>query len=237
MTDWLKFSSAITYSYIDRKSINDFGLGSVLFNAVNMPATVPVYDYNGNYFYAPDNVGIEIINPLQQIANTYNDYNLGKLTGNASLEASFAQHFTATGRIGVNTSQSKYKSFSKEVYYGEGKVFNNNRSNVYQSKENFNDYTFDLFVTYDNTFAEDHNISATLGNTVFKEWGNGLNATGYDVPYNSWEFADISLADGLATTKATGSYVYDQLDTGRSRVPRAGPRGPYRQNRGSRRPR
>ncbi|HPE55503.1 MAG TPA: TonB-dependent receptor [Bacteroidales bacterium] len=210
MTDWLKFNSAITYSYIDRKSINDFGLGSVLFNAVNMPATVPVYDYNGNYYYAPDDVGIEIINPLQQIADTYNDYNLGKLTGNASLEARFAQHFTATGRIGVNTSQSKYKSFSKEVYYGEGKVFNNNRSNVYQSKENFNDYTFDLFVTYDNTFAEDHNISATLGNTVFKEWGNGLNATGYDVPYNSWEFADISLADGLATTKATGSYVYDQ---------------------------
>lgn len=210
LSSWLRFNTAITYSYIDRKSINDFGLGSVLFNAVNMPATVPVYDYNGNYFYAPDNVGIEIINPLQQIADTYNDYNLGKLTGNASLEASFAQYFTATTRIGVNTAESKYKSFSKQVYYGEGKVFNNNRSSVYQSTENFNDYTFDLFVTYDRTLVEDHHITATLGNTVFKEWGNGLNASGFDIPYNSWEFADISLANGLPTSKAAGSYTYDQ---------------------------
>ncbi len=210
LAKWLNFNSALTYSYIDRKSINDFGLGSVLFNAVNLPSTVPAYDFNGNYYYAPDNVGIEIINPLQQIANTHNNYNLGKLTGNASLEASFAQHFTATARIGVNSSEAKYKSFSKEVYYGEGKVFNNNRSSVYQSRENFNDYTFDLFVTYDNTFAEDHHLIGTLGSTVFKEWGNGLNATGYEIPYNSWEFADISLANGLPTTKSAGSYVYDQ---------------------------
>lgn len=210
ISKWLKFNTALTYSYIDRKSINDFGLGSVLFNAVNLPATVPAFNPNGSFYLAPDNVGIEIINPLQQIADTYNDYNIGKLTGNASLEASFAQHFTATARIGVNTSNAKFKSFSKEVYYGEGKVFNNNRSSVYQNRENFNDYTFDLFVTYDNTFAEDHNVVATLGNTVFKEWGNGLNATGYEIPYNSWEFADISLADGLPTTKSAGSYVFDQ---------------------------
>ncbi|MEZ5147476.1 MAG: hypothetical protein R2759_10465 [Bacteroidales bacterium] len=69
MTDWLKFNSAITYSYIDRKSINDFGW-SVLFNAVICQQLDPVYDYNGNYYYAPDDVGIEIINPLQQIADT-----------------------------------------------------------------------------------------------------------------------------------------------------------------------
>lgn len=210
LAKWLNFNSAVTYSYIDRKSINDFGLGSVLFNAVNMPATIPVYDSEGNYFLAPENLGNEIINPLQQIADTYNDYNIGKLTGNASLDAKFAQHFTATARIGVNTANSKYKSFSPEVFYGDGKVFNNNRSSVYQSKENFNDFTFDGFVNYDNTFIDVHHVTGTLGTTVYKEWGNGLNATGYDVPYNSWEFADISLADGLSTAKSVGSYTYDQ---------------------------
>jgi TonB-linked SusC/RagA family outer membrane protein len=210
LAKWLNFNSAITYSYIDRKSINDFGLGSVLFNAVNMPASIPIYDGYGNYFLAPENLGNEIINPLQQIADTYNDYNIGKLTGNASLDAKFAQHFTATARIGVNTSNSKYKSFSKEVFYGQGKVFNNNRSSVYQSTENFNDYTFDAFVTYDNTFIDAHHVTGTIGTTVFKEWGSGLNATGFDVPYNSWEFADLSLADGLSTAKSVGSYTYDQ---------------------------
>jgi hypothetical protein len=30
-----------------------------------------------------------------------------------------------------------------------------------------------------------------VGNTIYKEYGNGLNATGFDVPNNSWDFADI----------------------------------------------
>ncbi len=209
-TEWLKFNSAITYTHIDRTSFNDFGLGSVLFNAVNMPSTVPVYNPDGSYYIAPSNVGIEIINPLQQIANTFNSYYLNKFNGNAGLEAKFAKHFTATARIGFNTSYANGKSFTKVVDYGEDKVFNVPRSSVYQNRDNYNDYTFDAFINYDNTFAEQHHISATIGTTVYKTWGNGLNATGYDVPNNSWEFADISLTTGYIDARSSGSYTYDQ---------------------------
>lgn len=208
-TEWLKFNSAISYTHIERTSFNDFGLGSVLFNAFNMPSTVPVYSESGDYFLAPSNLGIEIINPLQQIANTYNEYDLDKFNGNLGLQAKFAKHFTATARVGFNTTHTNYKSFAMIVDYG-GKVFDVTRSSVYQSKENFNDYTADAFVTYDNTVLESHHITGTIGTTVFKDWGNGLNATGYDVPNNSWDYADISLANGLPTSKAAGSYVFDQ---------------------------
>jgi len=208
-TDWLKFNSAINYTHIERTSFNDFGLGSVLFNAFNMPSTVPVYTESGDYFLAPSNLGIEIINPLQQIANTYNAYDLDKFNGNLGLEAKFAKHFTATARVGFNTTHANYKSFAMVVDYG-GKVFDVTRSSVYQSKENFNDYTFDAFVTYDNSINESHHILGTVGTTIFKDWGNGLNATGYDVPNNSWDYADISLANGLPTAKAAGSYTFDQ---------------------------
>lgn len=206
---WLKFNSSIMYTHIDRRSFNDFGLGSVLFNAVNMPSTVPVYNESGNYFLAPSNLGIEIINPLQQIANTHNGYDLNKFNGNFGLESNFAQYFTATARIGFNTTNTNFKSFSKIVDYG-GKVFDVTRSSVYQEKNNYNDYTFDAFITYDRTFNEIHGFTGTLGSTVFQTWGNNLNATGFDVPNNSWEFADIGLANGLNTTKATGSWTYDQ---------------------------
>ncbi|MEZ5195219.1 MAG: SusC/RagA family TonB-linked outer membrane protein [Bacteroidales bacterium] len=206
---WLKLTTSIMYTHIDRRTFNDFGLGSVLFNAVNMPSTVPIYDVNGNYYNAPGNLGIEIINPLQQIANTFNDYDLNKRNGNLGLESNFAEHWSATARIGFNTMNDKYKSFSKIVDYG-GKVFDVTRSSVFQRKENHNDYTFDAFVTYNNTFKDVHGFTGTLGTTVFKTWGNNLNATGFDVPNNSWEFADIGLANGLNTTKATGSWVYDQ---------------------------
>ena len=206
---WLKFETSLIYTNLNRTSFNDFGLGSVLFNALNMPSTVPLYDENGDYYLAPSNLGIEIINPLAQIDNTYNDYNLKKLNGNFSLDYEISPHIRATTRIGFNSANTKEKSFSKIVDYG-GKVFDVTRSSVYQSKDYFNDYTFDAFVTYENTFNGAHHFTGTIGTTVYKTWGDNLNATGFDIPNNSWDFADIGLANGLNTSKATGSWTYDQ---------------------------
>lgn len=209
MANWVKFNSSLIFTHIERQAFNDFGLASVLFNALNMPSTIPVYDENGEYSLAPSNLGIEIINPLAQIANTNNEYNLNKWNGNLGLDFTITENIKATTRIGFNTADSRSKSFSKIVDYG-GKVFDVSRSSVYQDAQNFNDYTFDAFVTYDNTFSEAHHFTGTLGTTVFKTWGNNLNATGFDIPNNSWDFADIGLANGLNTSKATGSWVYDQ---------------------------
>jgi hypothetical protein len=50
----------------------------------------------------------------------------------------------------------------------------------------------------------DHNFVTTIGNTIFKEWGSGLYATGYDVPNNSW--TDISLTTGILDAKTNSAY-------------------------------
>jgi hypothetical protein len=42
----------------------------------------------------------------------------------------------------------------------------------------------------------DHHLTATGGMTVIRNWGDGLFASGFDVPNNSWDFADISLTTG-----------------------------------------
>lgn len=209
LNDWIKFNTSLIFTNIDRQSFNDFGLASVLFNALNMPSTIPVYDENGDYTLAPTNLGIEIINPLAQIANTHNEYTLKKWNGNFGLDFQLTDHLKATTRIGFNTANSRFKSFSKIIDYG-GKVFDVSRSSVFQNKETFNDYTFDAFVTYTNSFNDAHNFTATLGTTVYKTWGDHLDGTGYDVPNNSWDFADIGLANGIPNSKAVGSWTYDQ---------------------------
>jgi hypothetical protein len=53
-------------------------------------------------------------------------------------------------------------------------------------------------------------FTAMIGTTVFREWGDGLFGTGWDVPNNSWEFADISIANGIVNNKTSGSYVFDE---------------------------
>jgi hypothetical protein len=59
-----------------------------LFNALNTPATLSPYNANGDFTVVPATTGLgnEIINPLAQVANTYNDYNFKKLNGNFGLD-------------------------------------------------------------------------------------------------------------------------------------------------------
>lgn len=211
LTDKLKLKTNVIYTYFNRKSLNENGLGSVLFNALNTPATLKPYDANGNFTLVPSTTGLgtEIINPLAQIDNTYNDYNFKKLNGNFGLDYKLFEGFVLSSTIGFNTSNSESKNFAKQVNYG-GKVFDVQRSSVTQGAVNDNNYSFDIFGTYTKKIGEDHSFVGTIGNTIFKEWGNGLFATGFDVPNNSWEFADISLTTGTLDAKTNSSYVYDE---------------------------
>ena len=209
VTDKLKFKSNIIYTYFTRKTVNENGLGSVLFNALNIPATISPYDSKGDFTIIPLNgLGNEIINPLAQVANTYNDYNYKKINGSFGLDYKIFKDFVITSTIGFNTSNSESKSFGKQISYG-GKVFDVKQSSVTQGSVNDNDYSFDLYGTYTKKIGESHNLVGVIGTTIFKQWGNGLSATGYDVPYNSWEFADLKLISTVSKVLNNSSYDYD----------------------------
>jgi TonB-linked SusC/RagA family outer membrane protein len=200
----LKTTLNLNYFANERKTINESGLGSVLFNALSYS---PLYaldqeDLNGAF-------GNEIINPFSQIRDTYNSYFGSSIEGNFQIEYKVLEGLTATTRMGFKSYSDKAKTFSPIVEYGAGKVFNTTRSTVSQSKQQFNSYTWDSFLNYKKTFLNDHNAEITLGMAVTKDWGDGLFATGYDVPNNSWAFADIALTTGTNEAKENGSYTYD----------------------------
>jgi TonB-linked SusC/RagA family outer membrane protein len=209
----VKLSTNVIYTNLNRSALNENGLGSVLFNALNTPPTLPLVDEVGAFSLVPNTpgLGIEVINPVAQIANTFNEYRLNKLNGQASLDWSVVGGLTLTGRVGFNTANSESRNFNPEISYG-GKVFDVTRSSVNQNRINDNNYSLDLFGTYERNFGGRHNLTATAGTTVFRELGDGLFATGFDVPNNDFEFADISLATGTSPEGArdVGSYSYDE---------------------------
>ena len=213
LTEKLKLTTNAIYTYIDRDALNENDLGSPLFNALNALPTLPVYDDGDEFTLVPNTpgLGIEVVNPLAQIANTFNDYDLNKINGQLSLDWQVLSPLKLTARVGFNRSLSKSKTFAREISYG-GKVFDVTRSRVDQDRINDNNYTVDLFATYTNNFSDAHNLTLTFGSTIFKEFGDGLYATGFDVPNNDWEFADISLATGTSPEGArdVDSYAYDE---------------------------
>lgn len=217
LTDKLKFNTNINYTNFSRRSFNENVLGSVLFNALNAPSIFSPRDENGDFTELPSggvpggNIGTEIVNPLAQIANTYNAFNFKKLNGTVGLDYEVMKDLVVTNRIGFSTQNYRNRVFHKQVDYGVGdKVFDNPRSRVEQSSTIDNEYTYDLFLNYKKSFAETHNFGITLGTTIWKSWGESLSGTGYDVPNNAWQYADINLANGLNPSKTTGSYAYDE---------------------------
>ena len=204
ISEKLKFTTNANYFSNDRKGISENGLGSVLFNALNYS---PLFETGEEDLTGL--LGSEVINPLSQIRDTYNSYTGSSIEGNFQLEYKAFDGFKITSRIGYKTYSDKGKTFSPIVNYGTGKVFNNPRSRVDQSRNNFNSYTWETFANYDKTFADKHHVTVTVGTSAQRNWGDGLFATGFDVPNNSWEFADISLTTGTSDAISNGSYKYD----------------------------
>jgi len=199
----LKISTNLNYFANERTTLSENGLGSVLFNALNMS---PFYSLDQQNLTGA--LGYEIINPLFQIKNTHNEYFGQSIEGNFKIDYQITKDLTATSRIGFKTYADKRKNFSPEIDYGFDNVFNVGRSTVNQGKVNNHSYTWEAFLVYKKQIAN-HNFSATFGHSAQKTWGDGLFATGYDVPNNSWDFADIGLTTGTAENIPNGSYIYD----------------------------
>ena len=204
ITDKLKTTITANYFNNRRKTIEENGLGSVLFNALNFSPTFGLNDEDLNGF-----LGAEVINPLSQTANTYNDYKGNGLEGNFQVDYKPIKGLILTSRIGFKTYNDKSKIFNPIDFYGTGKIFNTDRSKVEQSRNEYNSYTWETFAIYNHTFVENHNTTFTLGTSAQRQWSEGLTAIGYDVPNNSWSFADISLTTGTSDTKTNRSSVTD----------------------------
>ena len=209
--DFLKnftFNASGLYALTHKNNLSENALGSVLFNALNMAPTLGVRDENGDYTLA-EGLGNEVINPLAQIANNYNNTQVDKIGGALGLKYNFLEHFNIETRYQFNYSEVQGKSFAPVAFYGSGKVFNVDRNNVTESKDIYRDYTWDNFLTYENSINDIHNFKALLGMSVFKTTGEFSSFTGYDIPDNSYSNASIYNASDVVDNYRNGGNTFD----------------------------
>lgn len=203
--DHFKLTSGLTLMRTDKKNLNENALGSVLFNALNMAPTFTVKDADGNYTIA-EGLGNEVINPIAQTANTYDRTKVFRLSGNAGLSYNFLDHFTAQSNIQFNYSQVSHKIFSPIVNYGSGKVFNKDRSEIFDGLDYYRDYTFDATLSYANKINDIHNINVLLGTSVYKTTGLFTGVRGYDIRDNRVENASIENAQDIENINVGRGY-------------------------------
>ncbi len=188
-----KLKSGLTLTNTNKKNLPESTLGSVLFNALNMAPTIPVRDGNGEFSLA-DGLGGEVINPLAQMANTYNKNKVMKLNGFAGLAYNFLDHFTTEANIQFNYAEVDSFSFDPIDFYGVGKVFNTVTSTVFEGFDIYRDYTFDGFIKYENTFNDAHKVNVLFGTSVFKTTGEFSGRKGTNIIDNSIANASVDKA-------------------------------------------
>ncbi|MFS4415217.1 SusC/RagA family TonB-linked outer membrane protein [Maribacter sp. 2307ULW6-5] len=198
----LKLTANVLYTGTTRRTLSENGIGSVLFNALNNAPTLPVRNPDGA-FSISEGLGNEVINPLAQVANTFNGTEVDRISGKLGLNYSFWDNFTVESSLQFNYAEVQGRNFVPTLFFGSGKVFNNTgRPFLNVNKDIFKDYTFDSFVNYNKTFGEDHNLQATLGTSVFRTQGQFSGTTqGFFERPVSFPNADINNAVDLLNTR------------------------------------
>jgi TonB-linked SusC/RagA family outer membrane protein len=186
ISDKLNFSVIANYFTTASEGFS----GSVLFNGLNYAPTFGLDEDDESNF-----LGIELINPLNQLKNTFNENNGTGLEGNFKLEYKPIEGLKVTSRVGYKIFNEKGRSFTPIQDYGNSKVFNTLQSSVYQFKATSTRVVWETFANYSKTFAKNHNTTFTLGTSVQNDLFDGIYASGINVPNNSYDFAQLSLTD------------------------------------------
>ena len=239
LTKKLTLTSVFLYTHEQRSVLAENGIGSVLYNTINAFPTRNIHSPDGNYEYL-DEVS-DIINPVAQIENTYNRSFTNKLVGKQEFEVKILDNLSFTNRLSYNYAIVDGKTFNPLAWYGSGKyansalnanldpvmVFNgfqyNQNSDSYDSvlvergasvseqRATYLDLNYESYLNY-NLNINDHNIKSTLGASVFRRKGDVLNGTGFNIPNNSIDYADISASQspGQFNQNNTGSYEFEE---------------------------
>jgi TonB-linked SusC/RagA family outer membrane protein len=221
----LKFITNTTYTNIKGAGVPENAINSVISNALNFDPTVPVLNNMPNTYgkYSTSKYILsEIINPLTQLEDTYNKNNTSKLYGKLELQYDLLKNLKLSSRFGYTNTDVTGKNFSPLSFYGtshinstmnaDGTPKTGSHNSVYEYKTNYFNYTFENFANYNFKVGKSHNFETVAGFSMARVTGNSLNGSRQDVPFNSWSFADISSATGIATLSGIdlGSYQYER---------------------------
>jgi TonB-linked SusC/RagA family outer membrane protein len=227
LTSKLKFIANTSFVNIQGATVPENSINSVISNALNFDPTVPVLNNipntYGKYSVSP-NILSEIFNPVTQLDETYNKSNTNKLYGKLELQYEVLKNLKLTSRFGYTDVDVTGKSFDPLSYYGDAHINTelnssgdtipgrNSHNSVYEYKNTYFNYTFETFANYSFKIKNDHHFDAVLGFSQGKITGNSLSGSRQDVPFNSWAFADISSATGVAKTSGldVGSFQYER---------------------------
>ncbi|MRG44979.1 SusC/RagA family TonB-linked outer membrane protein [Chitinophaga sp. SYP-B3965] len=223
LTPRLKFIVNTSYVNIRAQGVQENSFNAIIGSALNYDPTVTVLNTVPNTVgrYGYSNLLLsEIFNPLTKLDNTYNESNGAKLYGKGELQYEIMKGLRVTSRFGYTTWNVTGKNFTPLIFHGPmnventmnadgstvatknglGQIASSAHNSVNEYKNSAYSWTSESFANYDFKIREAHTFDVVAGISFSKLGGNAVNASRQDVPFNSWEFADVTAATGTNST-------------------------------------
>jgi len=169
--DNLKLTATALHTVSEKNNLAEGGIGAVLYNAVNINPNLAVRDADGNYSLVEDIRQIEIINPLAQVENNFNTSRVSKISGTFGLDYTFLENFKVSSKLQMNHANVRSDVFRPEANYGPSRSGNVIGNEVVDHAADYDDYIWDNYITYENTFNDKHNLTVLLGTSLSHEEG------------------------------------------------------------------
>jgi TonB-linked SusC/RagA family outer membrane protein len=148
--------------------------GNAISHAYRQSPIIPVYDIMGNFAGTLSQELGNAQNPVAIMERTRNNKsNNYQVSGNVFGEVDFLRHFMFRTTFGGTIDNNYYNFFSFTAYEN---AENNRNPNAFQEGFGYNSsYTWNNTVTYNNVFAEKHNLKVLVGSEAIRNYGRGIN--------------------------------------------------------------
>lgn len=207
--DNLKLSSSLIYTHSEKNSLPENGIGSVLYNAINMGPTIPVYnvanydavDNPRSYSYIKLISAAEIINPIAQMYNTNDTQLVDKYSASVGVDYAPTNNLKFNSTLQLNHAHVLNDIFRPVAIYGPAKSSNRNKYEIVDHGATFDDYTWDNYLTYTDTLIDVLDINVLLGTSIFTT--KGLY---YGYSYNEGDEANVQRFNEDAISKGSNLF-------------------------------
>lgn len=192
---WLKLGLTATFTNSnDNIKLADGAEGIVGFALTSLPEA-PIYDIDGNYasFARKD---YNIHNPIAKAMEQNNLLNRKKLAGNFYAELTPVKHIVWHAELGYDISWNKAEIFNNEINLANWKE--SNESSIQKNNSSF--WQLKNYVTYSNTFADKHSVTAMLGQECWESRWDYTNVANSNLPSDAVH--NPTLGTGTPTIKA-----------------------------------
>lgn len=161
--------------YRDNPQIGNQNEGNAISHSYRENVIIPVYDIMGN-FAGSGSKGLG--NPQNPVANQIrtrnNRGNDWQINGNAFAEVDFLRHLTARTSVGGTIDNFYYYYFNYTQYENQE---NNRNANAFHEGSGFNtSTTWTNTLTYNNVFAQNHNLKVLLGSEAITYYGRATES-------------------------------------------------------------